>query len=248
MSLFSPVRETTRGLATYLAGVRWLRRHPRYLLLLTVPGILGALIFVGGMSLFIAESGTLGGWLLHAPRPEQAWTAVALYRTGEVLLYIAATILVALGSLLFMNIAASPIYEVISVAVERDVTGREPASPGLSLKVMLVEAKKVLLIFGASILLLLIPGAHVISTLICAFLVGWDFFDYPLARRGWSLGARLRLVFREFWSVLGFGLWLLIPFAQIVMLPLAVAGGTLLNLEALRKRELLSSYDLGEDV
>lgn len=246
MPLFSPIQETSRGLKAFLRGVTWLKAHPRYLAYLAVPGVLGLVFLVGGISTFVTYDQQLMDLVLFA-KPTGDGTAyflfTLLYYLCYVLLYVATIVLALLASFLLMNVIASPIYEIVSIAVERDFTGREPE--GLSfldgLRVMLIELKKVALILVLSIILLLIPGFNVLSTLAAAFLVGWDFFDYPLARRGWSLGRRLRFVAGEFWSVLGFGLWLIIPFVQLIMLPLAVAGGTLLNLEALERERLLTS-------
>lgn len=244
MPFFSPVSETLRGFRGYVRGIQWLKAHPKYFALLTIPWVVGFGAMIGGVSALLIHDQRVMQALLFTVTPTDVWWWHVLYQVSKVLLYGGLVVLTFLGALLLMNIVASPIYEVISMAVERDVTGIEP--PALSLKatlrVIFGEATKVFFIFVLSIILLLIPGFNVICTLFAAFLVGWDFYDYPLARRGWSFGRRLRFVFSEFWSVLGFGLWLVIPFVQVILLPLAVAGGTLLNLEALQRERLLSPY------
>lgn len=241
-SFFSPIRETGRGLGTYLKGVKWLKEHPGYLALLAVPTLLGMIFLVGGITVFAAFDQQVLKWILFE-EPQSTWTiAWFVYQLCKMLLYLAMIVFTLAASLLLMNVFASPVYEHISLAVERDVTGQNVPGLGFmgSLRVMLVELKKVVFILALSIALLLIPGLNVISTLVAAFLVGWDFFDYPLARRGWTFKQRLKLVGSDFWAVMGFGLWLVIPFAQIVMLPLAVAGGTMLNLESLKREQLLT--------
>ncbi len=241
-SLFSPIRETTRGLTAYLKGVKWLKEHPGYIALLGIPIVLGFVFLVGGITVFSAFDQQVLTWILFEEPQSAMSVAWFVYQACKMLLYIAMIVFTLAASLLLMNVIASPIYEHISLAVEREVLGTD--TPGLgfrgTLGVMLVELKKVVFILFLSAILLLIPGLNVISTLVAAFLVGWDFFDYPLARRGWSFRQRLRLVASDFWAVMGFGLWLVIPFAQIVMLPLAVAGGTLLNLESLKREQLLT--------
>jgi uncharacterized protein involved in cysteine biosynthesis len=144
-----------------------------------------------------------------------------------------------------MSVVAAPVYEAISVAVERERTGvvAEPTGFGGMVRVLWLELKKVSLILTLSILLVFIPGLNVFSGLLAAFLAGWDLFDYPMARRGWPLRTRLGVARREAWAVLGLGLWLAIPFTQMLTLPLAVAGATLLNLDALaRDRQLNRIY------
>lgn len=244
MPFFSPISETLRGLQAYVRGVRWLKAHPKYFALLVIPWAVGLGAMVGGVTALLAHDERLMQTLLFTVTPTDTWWWHVLYQVSKVLLYFGLTVLTFLGALLLMNIVASPIYETISMAVEREVTGIDPPGLGLrgTVRVMLGEFFKVFFIFALSIILLLIPGFNVVCTLLAAFLVGWDFYDYPLARRGWSFGRRLRFVASEFWSVLGFGLWLVIPFVQVILLPLAVAGGTLLNLEALRRERLLSSY------
>ena len=241
MSLLSPVDDTVRGLKTYLAGVRWLKANPRYLLMLLVPAILGVVFLSFGVGWFAANDERILSWVLFT-KPEDSWLMLIVYYLCKVLLYLATIIFVFVASFLFMNVIASPIYEWISIAIEREMTGADIPNQSLkeSLYVMLVELKKVALIIGISLVLLLIPGLNLLSTLVAAFLIGWDFFDYPLARRGWSLRRRLSFVSKEFFAVFGFGLWLVIPIVQIVLVPLAVAGGTMLNLEALKRRELLT--------
>jgi uncharacterized protein involved in cysteine biosynthesis len=236
MTLLAPVAGTLRGIKVYLEGVRWLRAHPSYLLLLMVPVTIGVLFLAGGLTLLAHYDHAIMERVLF-DKPE-GFFYLALYYVCQVLLYLAIVLLTFLASFLVMNVVAAPIYEVVSTAVERDVTGESPPPLGLlgSLRVMLVELKKVALILFVSLVLLLIPGLNVVSTVFAAFLVGWDFFDYPVARRGWSLGVRVARVGRNGWAVLGLGLWLVIPFVQILTLPLAVAGGTLLNLEAQGRR------------
>jgi len=241
MSLLSPVDDTVHGFKTYLAGVRWLKANPRYLLMLLVPGMLGVVFLAIGVGWFAANDERILSWVLFS-KPEDSWLMLVVYYLCKVLLYFATIIFVFVASFLFMNIIASPIYEWISIAVEREVTGEDIPNQSLkeSVYVMFVELKKVALILSISLVLLLIPGLNLFSTLVAAFLIGWDFFDYPLARRGWSLRRRMEFVSKEFFTVFGFGLWLVIPIVQIVLVPLAVAGGTMLNLEALQRRELLT--------
>lgn len=242
MLSFWPVSGFLRGVRAYPQGIRWLRQHPRYGFYLLLPMIMGVFFLVGGLSLFATYDESLLQWLSLSRTAADPWWWGILYYASKALLYVACIVLTILMSFLLMNIIASPIYEVISQAVERDFTGREPQDVGWRGlgKVMVSEAYKVIFILLLSVMLLLIPGVNLVSTLLTAFLVGWDFFDYPLVRRGWSFSERLRFVMKDGWAVFGFGLWLVIPFAQIVMLPLAVVGGTLLNLEALERERLLT--------
>lgn len=235
-------KDSVRGFAVFGRGVRWLFAHPRYLVLLFVPVLVGLASMIAAFGLFVTHTDQIMAHLLFAkPVAELSpWYESALYVGLWLLLYVATVVLLLLTSMMLVNIVAAPFYELVSVAVEKDVTGIAPPELGIkgNLRVTLVEMKKAALILGISTILLFIPGLNVVSLILSAFLIGWNFFDYPLARRGWSLRERLVFVRREFWSVLGFGLWLIVPFIQIVMMPLAVAGGTMLGLDALQRREV----------
>lgn len=240
----NPITDTWRGLLAFPAGWRWLLAHKKYLALLLVPMFLGVGAAVGALSFFIANSVQIFGWIL--PVAPDVWYWMALYGAAKALLWLALLLVCLIVALLIVSVVSAPIYEVVSVAIERDVTGRavQELSISASLRLIGEELKKAFFIISLTILLLFIPGLNVISTLIAAFLIGWDFYDYPLARRGWKFRQRLGFVVKDFWAVLGLGLWLVIPIVHIVLMPLAVAGGTLLNLRALEKSNRLREHDL----
>lgn len=171
---------------------------------------------------------------------------LTLYYVGKALLYVSFLILSFVSMILLINVVSSPIYEIVSVAVEKDFTGGPVEEPSLleSMKLMGTELKKVSFIMAVSLVLFIIPGVNLLATLVTAFLVGWDFYDYPTARRGWSFSRRLKFVAKDLLPVTAFGLWLMIPFVQFFMMPLAVAGGTLLNLESLQRQDLLTKRAL----
>ncbi|MEZ4743802.1 MAG: EI24 domain-containing protein [Bdellovibrionota bacterium] len=238
-SIVSPVTEIARGAKTYLSGASWLKNHPKYLLLVFIPMVLGLIALISAWTFFIQYDDVILNWALFT-KPE-SWWGVGLYYLMKTLVYISFILLGFASSILVMNILASPIYEYISMVVEADLTHKK--APELSfihsLKLMGEEFKKVAFILFLSIILLLIPGVNIISTIITAFLISWDFYDYSLLRRGWSFKDRLSFVKKDFWAVTGLGLWLLIPLIQFILMPLAIAGGTMLSVKALQKHNLL---------
>ena len=241
MSIMSPVTETARGFHAFIRGFKWLRSHPKYLFMLFVPMAIGFLGLIEGMNLFTTYADTIMSAALFA-KPD-VWYMLGLYYASYALLYVAAIVTTIISAILVTNVIASPFYEVVSVAIEREMTGAkgEDLTFMQNFKVMFVELKKVVFILTITVATLFIPMVNVIATIVAAFLVGWDFFDYPMARRDWSFRRRLGFVLSNFWSVTGFGLWLVIPFVNFIFMPLAVAGGTILNLEALEKRELVTT-------
>ncbi len=236
MALLSPISNTARGMSVYWAGAKWLKNHPRQLFLVFVPMLLSLILFSAGVGYFLGQTEAVFSWVLFA-KPE-SWWGIALYYGAKALLYMAILVLGLVACLLFSNILAAPIYEYVSAVVESDLTAKPAPELNFVESFALIgeEIKKVLFILGISIMLLLIPGLNVISTAVTAFLIGWDFYDYPLARRGWGFRERFRFVLADAWSVFGLGLWLVIPFVHFILMPLAIAGGTMLSVEALQKR------------
>ena len=228
------------GLQAYPEGLQWLLKHPLYLILLLLPAVLsiGAL-FYGWSYLANADA-----WLMNHvmfPRRQEWWWNI-IWVIGQWTLYLAVRILAFVAAVLFANILWAPIYEWVSCAVEKDFTGGvlEEVSFWRSFLLIGEELKKVLFILAISLVLIFIPFLNAISLVITALLLGWNFFDYPLVRRGWSVSRRVGFVWQNKWSVGGFGLWLMIPFLQIILYPFAVVGGTLICLRALQEKKLIT--------
>ncbi len=220
------------GIKTYLAGVRWLRQHPRYIFVLSIPTLLGLLTLIFMLGLLIGNFFAIMDGIMFA-RPD-TWLLVPLYWVLYALLAVILFLSSFVPPLLVSCVLAAPFYEIVSCAVERERYGKVAEISWLqTLRTMVEEVKKVSFILALTLLALVIPGLNVLALFIPAFLLGWDFCDYPLARRGWSFRRRLRFVFKNFWRVTGFGLWLIIPALQFVLAPLAVAGGTLLTIGVL---------------
>src|SRR6266542_3075513 len=81
----------------------------------------------------------------------------------------------------------------------------------------------------------LAPLIWVLSLLEAALFFAYDAFNEPLHRRGASFGAKWRFIRAHLAESLGFGtavaLLMMIPLVSVVVVPVAVIGGTLLFLE-----------------
>jgi len=228
--MVNPIRELARGSRLYWLGVKWLRQHPIWFLFLFLPTLLGLGLMVGSLFLFWEYQADIMRALLF--EPGDGWLWLFLYYICKGFLYLAALGLALLFGLLTANVIAAPLYERLSCAVEREKRGRvEEISFWQSLKGIPEELKKVLLIMVLSILIFMVPGLNLVGIFLTASLVGWDYYDYPMTRRGWSLKQRIKEARQDYFAILGFGLWLVIPFAHFILMPMAVAGGTLLALE-----------------
>lgn len=222
------------GFNTYLKGLRWLKKKPFYAFVLFIPIITACLIVILGWGLFLSYQETIFEWFL-IPKPD-TFLMTLLHYLLRVFAYIVSFVAGLILCLLVNNIAASPIYDWVSQKVEEDLLGRksEPMSLWQSFLLIGEEIKKACFVIIAWLIILLVPGLNLLAPLATAFFLGWEFYDYPLARKSWSFKRRLVFTLQNFWSITGFGVWLCLPFLQIFLMPLAVVGGTMLatkNLE-----------------
>jgi CysZ protein len=228
--MMNPIRELARGSRLYWSGVRWLRHHPLWIFLLFIPTLLGLGLMAGSFLLFWENHTAIMRGLLF--EPGDSWLWVFLYYICKSFLFLAALGLSLLFGLLITNVLAAPLYEQLSCVVEREKRGLlTEISFWQSLKHIPEELKKVLLIMLISLLVFMVPGLNLLGIFVTASLVAWDYYDYPMARRGWGLGQRLKAARHDYFAILGFGLWLVIPFVHFILMPMAVAGGTLMALE-----------------
>ncbi|MGE0173419.1 MAG: EI24 domain-containing protein [Oligoflexales bacterium] len=220
------------GLKAYPTGVHWLWTHKKYFSLLMLPWFVSGVSIISFWHYLFTATDNVSQWFFFT-KPEDGILWLGLYYLSFGLFYLALLGLSLLLGLLMLNVLFAPIYEWISCAIEKDRTGKvHSVTFGRSLLLIKEELKKVVVIGIASLLALCIPFLNI---LIVAFLIGWDFYDYPLARAGLNFGERWRAVRKDFLAVTGLGLWLVVPFCQIFLLPFAIGGGTLLGLAGLQK-------------
>jgi len=148
------------------------------------------------------------------------------------------------------NVVAAPFNDFLSEEVERLLTGR--AGPPFSWKVIFRDTVRTmglellkLVIYAAVMIPLfllaqLLPAVgHVIYSvfafLFTALYFAVDYLDWPASRRNRSITYRFGLLTDHFLPMLGFGtgvwLFLFIPLVNLLFMPAAVAGGTLLFLD-----------------
>src|SRR5207247_1551412 len=129
--------------------------------------------------------------------------------------------------------------EAVVRAQERSLTGcASPKSSTLACLVLTARVTLATLLVGLPVLAALFlvgvafPAAVVVTLplkfLVCAWLLAWDFCDYPLCLRGLGIRARLKWVGRRFGAFTAFGLaWaslVLVPGVILLFLPMGVAG------------------------
>ncbi|MCO4746356.1 MAG: EI24 domain-containing protein [Proteobacteria bacterium] len=232
------------GLRTPFRGARWLVVHPPLWpwaalpMLLTIWSVLGAawLAWVGAEDL-------LGLWWPRPDGPEfVAWAFV------HAMVVVSSFIAAALGLWVLGHLIAGPFYDRLAELVERQVLG--PSDVVFSWRVAVGDALQSfahsLLGLAAYVLVLvplfalnLIPAVGsvlyaVIGALVTALFLARELFDVPLSRRRTSFLNKLRYLRAHRWPVLGLGVstavLLAIPLVDLLVLPCAVLGATLLFL------------------
>ena len=147
----------------------------------------------------------------------------------------------------FGTILGSPWYGQLSEQLEKKRLGQLPTSDSHPLAIfqdiwraILFELKKLALIAGVGLALLLLNSIPGIGTLLfsigglmlAATIVCLDFFDSPLERRRLRFRQKLGIVWRALPASASFGLVCLglisLPFVNLLIVPLCVSGGTLL--------------------
>jgi len=231
-----------RGLA-YLAARPALWPYAAVPALLTLLGIVAVLVFGGG----------LAAWLLGLlwARPE-AWLWLALWRLAQAAIWL---VLLVLGGFALPTALSAPALDVLSARVERLELGAGDASGGLGRAVAetvrgvtnsLVRLLWFALGHALLLLVLLVPAANlaypVLAFLWTARWTAVEYLDLSMARHLHRLAdvhAALRSI-----RPLGLGLGgvlalaLVVPFANLLVVPAGSVAGTLLYCELVRARLL----------
>ncbi len=153
------------------------------------------------------------------------------------------------------NIFAAPFNDFLSEEVERLETGQE--GPPFSFAVILRDSIRTvgLEVLKLSIYLVVMGPLFVLSNLVpvvgpaiysifgflfTSMYFAIDYIDWPASRQNRSVTYRFSLLTEHFMPMFGFGtgvwLFLFIPLVNLLFMPAAVAGGTLLFLDLERDR------------
>lgn len=148
------------------------------------------------------------------------------------------------------NVIAAPFNDLLSEEVEHLATGRE--GPPFTLSVLLRDSVRTIGLEGIKlglyalvmvplfILANVVPGVghfvySVFGFLFTACYFAIDYIDWPASRRNRSTTYRFGMLTSHFLPMFGFGtgvwLFLFIPLVNLLFMPAAVAGGTLLFLD-----------------
>lgn len=242
-----PVRSRPR---TWFAGASYPARalaffvaHPtlwRYVLIpLAVNLVVGVTLYVG---VFLLGLRVIDQWSTTLPE----WLA-ALRPMLYVVLFVGLLMVDGFVLVRFGVVLGAPWYGQMSEQVERLRLGQGAASESFSadsmlrslLRAMLFELKKLLLVIGVGLLLLMLNVVPLAGSVLSgigwvvlgALIAGLDFLDGPLERRHLRFRAKLGTLHRSMPASGGFSLICLgltsIPLLNLLAIPLCIAAGTL---------------------
>ncbi|MCP2334089.1 EI24 domain-containing protein [Actinoalloteichus caeruleus] len=251
--MINGVRNFLSGVGMLGRGFGLVTRTPRLLLLGALPALLTSVLLLGAIAALVYYSGDLAA--LVTPFADD-WAAPlrALVRVAAGVAVVALALTVSMLSFTGIALAiGGPFYEAIAERVEDDLGGvpeSEEASWWRSFSVGLGETALLVLIAVLVAIPLFLIGlipvvgsvlALVLGVLVNGWLLGLEMTAVPFGRRGRTLGERHRCLRRNRMRAWGFALptylLLLVPFAALLVMPAALAGGTLVAHRALTEDE-----------
>lgn len=242
----NPITEFSAGPTYLLRGFAMLREpslRPYVIIPLAINIVLIALI----VALFGWQLDSwLDAWLSGLP-DWLGWLESVLWWIGVLLSMLAFCYVFTL----LANLIASPFNGLLSAQVEKLVTGVAPES-GMSLPAEMADGLfgelrrlryylgRALMLALISLALLFIPLANLAIAplwfVFGAFMLSFEYLDQPMANRGLRFDDKILRLRARRWRHLGFGslvtVMTAIPLANLVVMPAAVVGATLLYLES----------------
>jgi CysZ protein len=243
----NPLSRFSRGFFYPFHGARYLLRHPRLLRFIAIPFAINTLVFSGALYLglhFFEHIAT--AFIPHG----DAWYWVMLSYLFWGLAVLLTAVLVFFSFTVVGNLIASPFNDMLSERTEELITGRcreESFSfAGFwhdTRRTLGVEIRKLTLFVLGMVVLLGLNLLPVVGSLLYSILsVVWTIFflvveylGFVFARKRLSFGAQRRFVLARPALMAGFGTGVLvilaIPLLQLLCIPVAVVGATLLYCE-----------------
>jgi CysZ protein len=231
-----------RGTGDVARGGGFLLSHPRLLVWVVAPAVVTLLVIAAVVWGVLALTDPALAWVAtHLP----SW----LSWIGGLLRVAVVGVLCVLGYLVFVTVTgllAGPFCEMLSEAVEEEVTGRD--APGFSLSAFarglvmgIVHAARRLLVYLATVILVFVLGAAIpgigpaIAVALGAYFAStsaaYDCFDAVLARRLWPYRGKLDFLRAHRGRTLGVGAatagLMLVPIVNLFALGIGATAATL---------------------
>ncbi len=228
-----------------IRGALFLRTHKVLWKYAAAPTAIGILILGGSYwLLYHLLSGVLYTYSIGA------WYQQVLYFS---LLVVDIALLSVLFFFVLTRIASAlawPFNDLVSNKTEELVRGNFHETPFSVVQLLKDSARSICHLFKvlgiylalliAALFLLLIPGVGevlyaVAGVLLSAYMFAYEYLGYPMDRRRFTWKEKQAFFRRRFWSIMGFGLgnvlMAAVPVLNLLFIPAAVVGGTLLFLD-----------------
>lgn len=239
------IKDFGAGVGLLLRGFRLVFSSPKRVLVGALPAVITAALMITGWVFLFMSIDSIAGWLTgFASSWSETWRDVAEVAVGISVIAVGLGLSVLLFTAITIMIGG-PFYEYIAEEVEDELGGVPEAEQVGWWRGLLVGLRGTLLLVGTSILFAIplffcgfIPviGQTVVPVLaVCinGYLLGIELTGIPFTRRGRSFKQRRQALATRRALVLGFAvpayLLCLIPLAAIIVLPAAMAGGTVLS-------------------
>jgi len=251
------LRALLRGLALPFRAARFLLSHRPLWPFAIAPVLIHGALLAGAAVFVLAYADAAAAWIWAPPSGTTLWSAALL-----ALWYVLYLLVLAFGlvtayatTLLVSGVVASPFNDVLSARAEALLRSDGPAPAGerplwrealYSLRSTALVLALYLALMGPVLLLNVVPGlgsmaATGLGTGVSAFFLTLEFADITLARYGYRLRQKLRLLRAHPGLTAGFGLstslLLWIPVLNLLCVPIAVVGGTALALALIHDSE-----------
>jgi len=244
-----PIKQTlsaAKGFFYLIRGIRLIFSGWSLFKYAIAPIIVNTSLFILFFFSFNSIAYYISTWVFE--RSSHEWYWVAISTLAGVLLFVVSILAVLFGFVAVGLIIASPFNDMLSAAVERELTGKleEAGLPFMQWAGALIksESKKMAVFLacqGALLILNLIPVVGqvlfvILNPLFIAFVMAYEFTGYILDRRGFDFNTKRGYIFAAPGLTMGFGaavgITLLIPLVHFLLMPAAVAGGTALIVES----------------
>lgn len=224
------------GIRTIFRATTVLREQPQILRLLLIPLVLTAALDVAA---FVTSYGWLHAQLVSYLPQGDLWAAL------RGLLSIITGVLVLFGlawtfDLVYL-LLCELVIDSVSEAVEQRLTGRTPEAASVrdKLQGLLRSIGQSVLLMGIGLCALLLGLVPLVGPILGSALsisaLGYGFLSIPAGRRAVTLTERLNLARAHLSAVMGLGVPVfvgsLIPFGNLLLLPVFIVAGTLLFLD-----------------
>lgn len=245
------VHRLFRGFAYPFRALGLMFKHPRLwtyaLVQIGVSIVLLSVLFV----VLVYQGGNLTGLIWH--RPDHWYTEIFWY--GLYVIVFFGTFVI--GALTLPALIASPFNDALSERTETILLGGVE-TPKMTMgrlfrdigRVLVDQSIRIALLLAGHLVilvLLLIPVAGqfaypIVATTWSIIWVASDYIDYPMGRNGYRFRLQRQTITANLGLCFGFGggvyLFLLIPFLNILFVPVAVVGGTMLYADFRRVKVL----------